>query len=67
MSEISPIDRFSKRVENNLISRPLYPDDLYIFIQKTIKFDPTATIVDFGIGTGLLSQLFLNQGRKVSP
>ena len=65
MGQISPINRFSKRVENYLISRPAYPEDLYAYIQKHTKIETTSKIVDVGSGTGLLSQLFLNQGHKI--
>ena len=58
-------ERFSDRVENYVKYRPSYPAALIdALIQKT-GTDHTSTVADIGSGTGIFTQLLLQQNLRV--
>jgi hypothetical protein len=50
---IPATSRFSNRAENYARFRPGYPDELFLFIEKTLGLSLSSSIVDIGSGTGL--------------
>jgi SAM-dependent methyltransferase len=57
--------RFTGRASFYSTSRPSYPRGILDILRSEINFDETYTIADIGSGTGLLSQLFLENGNRV--
>jgi ubiquinone/menaquinone biosynthesis C-methylase UbiE len=57
--------RFTGRASFYSTSRPSYPLRILDILRSEIDFDETYTIADIGSGTGLLSQLFLENGNRV--
>lgn len=57
--------RFSNNVEKYIKYRPSYPAMLIDFFTKKLKGSSKAIIADIGSGTGLLAQLFLQNGNPV--
>lgn len=57
--------RFSNRVENYLKYRPHYPKAVVETLQADCQLTPASVIADIGSGTGLLSELFLENGNPV--
>lgn len=57
--------RFSDRVENYLKYRPGYPAAILDLLQNNCGLTPDSIVADIGSGTGLLSQLFLQNGNCV--
>lgn len=57
--------RFTGRASFYSTSRPNYPRRILDLLRSEIDFDETYTIADIGSGTGLLSQLFLENGNRV--
>ena len=62
---LSPAQRFSNRVEYYIRYRPGYPSAIIDFLKTDCQLTQTSTIADVGSGTGLLSQLFLDNGNTV--
>lgn len=60
-----PKFRFSDRAENYRKYRPDYPAVLYSYLSENAGLRSGDIICDLGSGTGILSQLFLNQGHEV--
>ncbi|MDJ0704898.1 MAG: class I SAM-dependent methyltransferase [Leptolyngbyaceae cyanobacterium MO_188.B28] len=58
-------ERFSDRVDNYIKYRPGYPPAIAPFLTDTCGLTPASTIVDVGSGTGILTQLFLDNGNAV--
>jgi SAM-dependent methyltransferase len=58
-------ERFSDRVENYVRYRPDYPPGVIETLEREIGFTPSWVIADVGAGTGLSSQLFLENGNEV--
>lgn len=58
-------ERFSNRVENYIRYRPHYPKEVIALLKKNIGLDSLATVADIGSGTGISSELFLQNGNKV--
>lgn len=65
MNELDSTKRFSNRVENYLKYRPHYPKKLLNFLKEQLQFTPSAILADIGSGTGLLTELFLENGNSV--
>ena len=57
--------RFTGRASFYSTSRPSYPRRFLDILRSEIDFDETYTVADIGSGTGLLSQLFLENGNHV--
>ena len=57
--------RFTGRASFYSTSRPNYPRRIFDILRSEIDFDETYTIADIGSGTGLFSQLFLENGNRV--
>jgi len=62
---IDSTQRFSKRVGNYVKHRPGYPQAVIELLVAECGLTNEALIADIGSGTGLLSQLFLNNGNCV--
>ncbi|MEL7086666.1 MAG: methyltransferase domain-containing protein [Cyanobacteria bacterium J06597_1] len=60
-----PTQRFSDRVENYIRYRPNYPTAVLNILHQATNLTPTSTIADIGSGTGISTQLFLNNGNPV--
>ncbi|MDB6018203.1 MAG: Methyltransferase [Pedosphaera sp.] len=57
--------RFSSRVENYINYRPGYPRDILSLLQRECRLTVTSIIADIGSGTGILTELFLENGNPV--
>jgi SAM-dependent methyltransferase len=57
--------RFSNRVDNYIKYRPRYPVQVLTFLREELNLQPTNIIADVGSGTGILSELFLQNGNVV--
>lgn len=60
-----PIKRFSSRVENYQKYRPGYPREIINLLTSECGLTPESVVADIGAGTGILSELFLQNGNKV--
>ena len=58
--------RFSNRVEDYAQYRPRYPQEIISTLRDECRLSSEARIADIGSGTGLLSELFLQNGNPVS-
>ncbi len=63
--KFDPKKRFSDRVENYVKYRPHYPEELLDFMKAECGLKQSSVIADIGSGTGISSELFLNNGNKV--
>lgn len=59
------VDRFSNRVANYVRYRPHYPLGVVEYLKVEIGLTPEAVIADIGCGTGISSELFLQNGNRV--
>lgn len=57
--------RFSNRVEDYVRYRPGYPRAVLDVLRNECGLTPESVVVDVGSGTGLLTQLFLENGNVV--
>ena len=57
--------RFSDRVENYVKYRPHYPKEIIPFLNEHIGLTDEKVIADIGSGTGISTELFLENGNKV--
>ncbi len=57
--------RFSNRVDNYVKYRPIYPTEIIAFLEQKIEFNKDVIVADIGSGTGILSEIFLNNGNRV--
>jgi ubiquinone/menaquinone biosynthesis C-methylase UbiE len=60
-----PTRRFSSRVESYVKYRPGYPNAVIATLRDECQLGPASFIADIGAGTGLLTQLFLQNGNPV--
>lgn len=58
-------ERFSNRVENYIRYRPHYPQAVIECLRADCQFTDAAIIADVGSGTGILSEMFLQNGNVV--
>jgi SAM-dependent methyltransferase len=65
MIEQDPTKRFSIRAQDYVKYRPTYPTAVLECLIAEYGLTETAVITDIGSGTGLLSQLFLDNGNVV--
>lgn len=63
MEEHQP--HFSRRVENYIQYRPPYPESIIEVLERECLLTKDAVIADIGSGTGMLTELFLNNGNRV--
>ncbi|MBN2442332.1 MAG: class I SAM-dependent methyltransferase [Spirochaetales bacterium] len=57
--------RFSDRVENYIKYRPHYPREIISVLKQKINLDKKWIIADIGSGTGISSELFIENGNIV--
>jgi SAM-dependent methyltransferase len=60
-----PTERFGRRVESYVRSRPSYPTEVVELLEKGCGIAPGWVVADVGSGTGILSRLFLDRGCRV--
>ena len=58
-------ERFSSRVEDYVRYRPGYPREVLDVLRDGCGLTAESVVVDVGSGTGLLAQLFLENGNVV--
>jgi ubiquinone/menaquinone biosynthesis C-methylase UbiE len=58
--------RFTTRVDNYIKYRPHYPDAIIDLLEREYGLTPAAVVADIGSGTGILAELFLRYGCRVS-
>ena len=63
---LDPLVRFSSRVQDYVRYRPSYPQEIVPLLVRECGLTQTSRIADVGSGTGLLAQLFLKFGCKVT-
>lgn len=57
--------RFSNRVDNYVKYRPGYPDEVLTFLSEKAHLSDKSVIADVGSGSGIFTQLLLDQGYTV--
>lgn len=57
--------RFSDRVDDYIKYRPHYPSQLLKVLEDNIGFNKKMLAADIGSGTGISSEIFINNGNKV--
>jgi ubiquinone/menaquinone biosynthesis C-methylase UbiE len=62
---LNPTARFSDRAEIYHNSRPHYPRGILTVLEEQCGFTAGSLVVDVGAGTGLLAELFLQNGNSV--
>ena len=60
-----PTQRFSGRVDNYVRYRPSYPRAVLDLLKTECGLTGTSVVADVGSGTGILSELFLENGNRV--
>ena len=60
-----PKRRFSNRAEYYAAFRPKYPESLVDYMRERLALSPRSLVADVGSGTGILTELFLNNGNTV--
>ena len=60
-----PKERFSTRAENYARYRPGYPGEVLELLRVECGFTQSSVVADVASGTGLLSELFLQNGNRV--
>lgn len=60
-----PKKRFSDRVKNYVKYRPHYPKEILTLLIKECELSESSVIADIGSGTGISSELFIENGNKV--
>ncbi len=61
----SSTERFSSRVENYVKYRPHYPKEVIFALREHTGLQPRHIIADVGSGTGISTELFLENGNMV--
>jgi len=57
--------RFSDRVDDYIKFRPHYPKEIIKVLESKIGFNKKFVIADIASGTGISSEIFLDNGNKV--
>ena len=65
MNPLNSTERFSNRVADYIKYRPDYPSALVTYLTECCGLRSHQVVADIGSGTGLLTQMFLNQGNPV--
>ncbi len=60
-----PTQRFTRRVDHYVKHRPSYPRAVIDLLETRCGLMSDSVVADVGSGTGLLSELFLNNGNRV--
>jgi len=60
-----PLTRFSNRSDNYAKFRPGYPAEVLEILKNNCGLSETSVIADVGSGTGILSELFLQNGNPL--
>ena len=60
-----PKERFSDRVDDYIKYRPHYSPDVVEALRRVCGLTPAHVVVDVGCGTGLLSEILLENGNRV--
>ena len=58
-------ERFSDRVSYYVQSRPGYPQEILSYLQDHCGLNSSSVVADIGSGTGILAELFLQEGIRV--
>lgn len=61
----NPTSRFSDRVDNYIKYRPSYPLQVLEHLKTECGLTPDSLVADIGSGTGILTQLFLDNENEV--
>ena len=64
-NNLRPTERFTNRVDNYTKYRPTYPKEVITLLTNKLALNKGAVIADVGSGTGIFSELLLNEGHKV--
>jgi hypothetical protein len=62
---MDPTSRFSSRAENYVKYRPRYPQEVVETMREECGLGSSSSIADVGSGTGVLTELFLQNGNSV--
>ncbi|MEX2049242.1 MAG: class I SAM-dependent methyltransferase [Gemmatimonadota bacterium] len=65
MTDPDPTHRFSDRVEDYARYRPKYPRAVIDVLREEVGLEATWVVADVGSGTGISSELFLDNGNPV--
>lgn len=65
MSSSDSTKRFSDRVSNYIKYRPHYPFEIIDYLKNETGLDNSSIIADIGSGTGISSEMFLENGNTV--
>ncbi len=65
MLRVSPIERFSSRVQNYARFRPSYPRGVVEVLSRECGLSHASVIADIASGTGIFTRLLLENGNRV--
>lgn len=65
MMKMKNTERFSNRVKDYLLYRPNYPRAIISFLNQQVGLNSRWIVADVGSGTGISSEMFLENGNKV--
>jgi hypothetical protein len=60
-----PTERFTDRVDHYAKYRPSYPRSVLDLLRTECGLTSASVVADVGSGTGILSELFLENGNKM--
>ena len=60
-----PTQRFTNRVDHYVRHRPSYPRAVLDLLETRCALTSASVVADVGSGTGILSELFLENGNRV--
>jgi 2-polyprenyl-3-methyl-5-hydroxy-6-metoxy-1,4-benzoquinol methylase len=60
-----PTQRFTNRVDHYVKYRPSYPRAVLDLLETECGLTSASVVADVGSGTGILSELFQNNGNRV--
>ena len=62
---VDPKDRFLRRAQYYDAYRPRYPETLLFYLREQLSLSQRSVIADIGSGTGILTELLLENGNTV--